>query len=319
VSDIQRAEIEPANRAATSGPATGAEPRGIGGWLLVVAFGQVVGPLQLIVALGQYYLDPENLKVFGQFPLAMYGELAMNAGMLLLAVITAVLFFRKSRYFPRFFIAELLAVIGLAVLSTVWVAFAFSSQRGVPISEFLVVERQDVLQFCSAVVVALIWIPYILKSRRVKNTFIDSGATSHDEFVARTATTPETALLRAVAYTVFALGFLSLLTGLGRLIDRGAFSGQLIGGALQIALAIWLFRGSDVARIVLAFLFALGFVGALAIGFLVPNQGPVGILVMLALAIVSAACLWVLIFSKRFRAELAINAAKYRRPEPEEA
>ncbi len=82
MSDIQRAGSEPAIQSAIDGPATEAGPRGIGGWLLIVAFGQLVSPLQLIVLLGQYYLDPENLRVFGQFPLAMYGELVMNAVLL---------------------------------------------------------------------------------------------------------------------------------------------------------------------------------------------------------------------------------------------
>jgi hypothetical protein len=321
VGNTQRGGSEPAIRAAIDGPATETGPRGIGGWLLVVALGQLVSPLQLIVALGQYYLDPENLKVFGQFPLAMYGELVMDAILLVLVATTAVLFFRKSRYFPRFFITELLAVIGLTILISLWTAVAFSIESGAPISALLEVERQDVVQFCSAVVVALIWIPYILKSRRVKNTFVDKSPALHDEFAARTASTApsETGLLLAVVCTVFAMGLIGIVTGLGHLIGRGAFSGQLIGGALHIALGIWLFRGSDVARIILAFLFALGLFGFVAIAFLVANQGLVGIAAMLALAVTSAACLWALIVSKRFRAELAINAARYRGPEPEEA
>ena len=101
------------------------------------------------------------------------------------------------------------------------------------------------------------------------------------------------------------------------MIGRGVFSAQLIGGPLHIALAIWLFRGSGTARVVLAVLFAGGFVAFTAIAFLVPDQQPAGIAVMLAQAVVSAACFWTLVFSRRFRAELAINAAKYRRPEPE--
>jgi hypothetical protein len=56
VGDIQHAGSERAVQAATSGPAPGAEPRRIGGWLLVVGLGQVVGLLQLFIVLGQYYL-----------------------------------------------------------------------------------------------------------------------------------------------------------------------------------------------------------------------------------------------------------------------
>ena len=66
MSDVQRAGNEPAAQASVNGSTAASEPRGIGGWLLVVAFGQVVGVLRTLVLLGQYYLDPANLKVFAQ-------------------------------------------------------------------------------------------------------------------------------------------------------------------------------------------------------------------------------------------------------------
>lgn len=315
MSGVQSTGSERAAPIAVNELAGAAEPRGIGGWLLVVAFGQVLGSLQLLVRLVQLYLDPENLKVFEQYPLAMFGELAMNVGLLLLALVTAVLFFRKSPRFPRLFICELVAVPALMVLSVVWTAFAFSSQLGVPFSEFWGIEQQDIVQFGLAVVTALIWIPYTLKSRRVKNTFAlpgtPGGVTNvRDEGQGQF-------LLRTVVYATFAMGLTGILAGLGHLIGRGVFSGQLIGGAVQMALAIWLFRGSEVARIILAFLFSIGLVGFIGLALWIPDQGPTPIVLMLALAMTSAACVWALIFSRRFRTELAINAAKYQKGPPE--
>ncbi len=77
------------------------------------------------------------------------------------------------------------------------------------------------------------------------------------------------------------MGLVGVLAGLGHMIGRGVYSFQLIGGPLHIALAIWLFRGSGTARVVLAFLFACGLVAFTAIAFLVPDQQPVGTAVML--------------------------------------
>jgi hypothetical protein len=48
---------------------------GIGGWLGLLAFGQVTGIMRLVVSLGQYYttLDPQ---VTAKFPTAIWGEVA---------------------------------------------------------------------------------------------------------------------------------------------------------------------------------------------------------------------------------------------------
>lgn len=315
MSDIQRGASEPPPLSAADGPVAKTEPRGIGGWLIVVAIGQVVGLLRTFVVLGQYYLDAENLNVFEQFPLAMYGELVLNIGLLLLAVTTAALFFRKSRYFPRLFICELVAVPGFVILGIIWMALAFSIHLDTPISEQFMVEREDIVQFSLAVVGALVWIPYVLKSRRVRNAFDPLYAPTGVRGVR--AEGQAIGLLRAVVCTVFAIGLVSLLAGFGHAIGRGAFSGQLLGGALQIALAIWLFRGSDIARIVLAFLYALGFLFSVGLALWAPNQGVTPVVLMLAMAMICAACIWALVFSKRFRVELAINAAKYRKPDAE--
>ncbi len=109
MSDIQRAASEPAIE--TNGLATETGPRGIGGWLLLIAFGQVIGTLRLLATLALHYSVPQNQEFFRQYPATAYGELALNAFMVLLAIWTLSLFFRESRYFPRFFIGEVVATI----------------------------------------------------------------------------------------------------------------------------------------------------------------------------------------------------------------
>lgn len=302
--------------AAVDRSSAAAEPRGIGGWLLFVAFGQVIGVLQAVGVLGQYYLDPENLKAFEQFPLAMTGDLAINAAMLLLTLGTAVLFFARSRHFPRVFIIELVAMPLFAIMVTLWLAFALSHQFDAPFGDLLVLERQEAVQFSLGVAAALIWIPYTLKSRRVRNTFGPSRALTeptdahHEQH--------RVVLLQAIVYIAGALGLASLLAGLGHLIGRGAFSGQLIGGIVQVALAAWLFRGSNAARFILAMLYGLGVVLSVALVLAAPAGDPMQVAVGVALAILCTAVLWILTLSKRFRAELAVNAAKYRKVEAEQ-
>lgn len=171
VSDIQRAGSEPAIE--TDGPATETGPRGIGGWLLLIAFGQVIGTLRLLATLALHYSVPQNQEFFRQYPATAYGELALNAFMVLLAIWTLSLFFRESRYFPRFFVGEVVATIALPILNTVWVALTLSRQIGAPFSGFFFFEPVEIAQLGLAVIAALIWIPYVLRSRRVKNTFVN--------------------------------------------------------------------------------------------------------------------------------------------------
>jgi Protein of unknown function (DUF2569) len=295
-------------------PAVANEPRGIGGWLLLVAVGQVVGPLRMLVGLGQMFIDPDTLQAFERVPLATYGEFALNLALTLLAIATAILFFRKSRYFPRFFICELVAAFVIPALAVVWVALILSARFGQPFGEFLALEPQEVAQLILAVVTALIWIPYTLKSKRVRNTFGDDPRQGAAPTV-DTATAPRVPLLRTVVVTVIAMGSVSVLAGLAHAIGRGAFSGNLLGGLLQIALAVWLLRGSNAARIILAVLFFVGFVFALSLPVLAPERDMLLIGVTVTVATLTGVGFWILAFSQRLRAEMAMNKARYREPE----
>lgn len=172
MSDVQHAAKELAVQPTMNGSIVVAEPQGIGGWLLVVAFGLVVGPIRAAVALWLEYTNPEYRDFFEQYAVAMYGEVVMNLGLVLLMASSSVLFFRKSRYFPRVFICGLIAICVLPILTTAWMVLALSIHTGEPASDFFFVEPLEVFQIGLAVISALIWIPYTLKSRRIKNTFV---------------------------------------------------------------------------------------------------------------------------------------------------
>ena len=146
------------------------ELTGIGGWLALLAFGQVVGILRLLASLGQYYptIDDELWK---RFSTALWGEAALNAAMVGLAVYTTVLLFQHSRHFPSFFIWQTIFVIVMPLVDLVWLASMFAFATNKPISEFLTLEAKEGARMLAAVVGAAIWIPYILRSRRVANTF----------------------------------------------------------------------------------------------------------------------------------------------------
>lgn len=146
------------------------ELTGIGGWLGLIAFGQVVGLLKMLVSLGQYYQNLDD-QVWKRFPTAIWGEIVINAFVVWLGVYTTVLLFRHSRNFPRFFIFQMLAVIFTPLIDLFWVAGMMALAVNQPISNYLTLEAKEGGAIIAGMIGAAIWIPYILRSRRVANTF----------------------------------------------------------------------------------------------------------------------------------------------------
>jgi hypothetical protein len=105
------------------------------------------------------------------FPLRFGGEAALNAAVVGLVVYTTVLLIRHSRHFPRFFIWQTIFVIMMPLVDRAWIALIFAPITNKPISEYLTFEAREGAQMFAAVIGAAIWISYILRSRRVANTF----------------------------------------------------------------------------------------------------------------------------------------------------
>jgi hypothetical protein len=143
---------------------------GIAGWLGLLAFGQVIGILRLIASVGQYTQSISD-DIWKRFPTAIWGEMAMNAALIGLCIYTSVLFFKHSRKFPSFFIIQMICAIMLPIMDLIWVASIFSVSLNRPISEFLTIEPKDGGQVIAGAIGAAIWIAYVLRSRRVANTF----------------------------------------------------------------------------------------------------------------------------------------------------
>ena len=169
---VPRAVREPAVDAADAAAFRNVKPEltGIGGWLGLVAFGQVMGILRLLVSLGQYYTTMDD-QLWKQFPTALWGEAALNAALIGLAVYTTVLLIRHSRYFPHFFIWQMIFVIVMPLVDLVWIASILALATNKPMSDLLTFDAKDGGQIFAGVIGAAIWIPYVLRSRRVANTF----------------------------------------------------------------------------------------------------------------------------------------------------
>ena len=145
---------------------------GIGGWLVLVAIGQVLGPIRSLLSIGNYYLNELDTSLFESFPLTVYGEIVLNVAFFAFSIFTAIMFFRHSRLFPRLFILQWILIGALPLIDAAWVAITASIYTGESLTEFFNMDAKDIGQVVGAIIFGPIWIAYVLRSRRVANTFV---------------------------------------------------------------------------------------------------------------------------------------------------
>lgn len=141
---------------------------GLGGWLVLVGIGQVFGPVRMLASLVSYYADPKTQGAFGQAPLALDGELALNIACFALIMFCTYAFFARKRYFPLLFVVEVLSAPALVVLDAVWVSATSAMTLSTALSA-----NGGMFTAILISIPGFLWITYMFKSRRVRNTFVN--------------------------------------------------------------------------------------------------------------------------------------------------
>jgi hypothetical protein len=149
---------------------------GIRGWLILVAIAMVVSPIRFAAVVKTTYVELfstgtwEILTTQGSEaydPLLasiIVAELLITAGLTLIFVYIAFMFFSKHRHFPKWF-------IGVAVFNLVWViADALLIKLVLP--NVPVFDPDTLKTLGNAAFWVVVWVPYMLESKRVKATFI---------------------------------------------------------------------------------------------------------------------------------------------------
>ena len=151
-------------------------PKRIAGWLTLVALGVCAVPIRIIAQTAQLLpvfeadtwralTTPGEPAYHALWAPWITAELTINLVLLAGSIVTAFLFFSKRRLFPRFAIGFMLASVtvqALDLLATQAIPAA-AAEIGV----------QDVREFLGAVASSAIWIPYFLRSKRVRATFVN--------------------------------------------------------------------------------------------------------------------------------------------------
>ncbi|WOX49080.1 DUF2569 family protein [Aeromonas sp. XH] len=156
------------------------EIKGISGWLLLIAIGLVTSPLRFYFTTlstypdffenGSWYLltDPNSAKYVKGLSLLVCSEIVFNLFLFSSMIYLNFLFFSKKTIFPKAYIA--IALIGLLYTPIdAFLASAFFPQVFPP----PLLEGEALRNFLTTLVSAAIWVPYMLKSHRVKNTFTE--------------------------------------------------------------------------------------------------------------------------------------------------
>jgi ABC-type multidrug transport system permease subunit len=155
---------------------TETKARDIGGLLILVAIGVVMSPLRILYFLSTVYpsiftdgtwealaneASPTYLPLWG--PLII-GEIIVNAVVLLASLYLAFLFFNKKSEFVYWY-------AGIALFSLAFIlADAYMVTLIIP--EIPMFDKETTSEVLKALVSCLVWMPYLIFSKRSKETFV---------------------------------------------------------------------------------------------------------------------------------------------------
>jgi hypothetical protein len=145
-------------------PPPASEPKGFGGWLLLLAFGVCLSPLRTLVDFVQALGDYGRAWTVPNGQTLVLFEVAINLALIALEVATMVAMLNRYRAFIKLFIWLWGVAFVLPLVDMVVTALLFPQ---VPSDEFVAeVGRTLLVTFVRG-----LWVWYLVSSVRVKNTF----------------------------------------------------------------------------------------------------------------------------------------------------
>jgi len=149
-------------------------PVGIGGWLILVTFGVFISPIlmavQLVPLLEVFEAETWDLLTtpgtdtfVPYFSAVMTIELIVNSLLIMGHIYLVYLLIKRRRNFPRFFIGIMVFTLVFLVVDALLVSMVFPDEP--------VLDSDTLKDISRQLIGTCIWVPYMLKSRRVKATF----------------------------------------------------------------------------------------------------------------------------------------------------
>lgn len=151
-------------------------PRGLGGWLILAAIGLIVSPIRIsiieftildIFFNGTWSILRDSSSEFYSPMLAVIIpiEFVLNMAFIFGFLFLIYLFFAKSSLFPRWYIGIYAANLLVIVLDLIVVKIALPGEP--------MFDSETAGELFRSIGACAVWIPYMLKSKRVAATFVE--------------------------------------------------------------------------------------------------------------------------------------------------
>jgi len=149
---------------------------GLGGWLILVGIGLIISPIRIaaieFTILGLFFdgtwsaISNSTSEFYNPMLAAIIPlEFVLNLAFVFGFIFLIYLFFTKSDIFPRWFITIYAANLAFIFLDAVVVKVAVPDQP--------LLDPETTKEFARSLVACAVWIPYMLKSKRVEATFVN--------------------------------------------------------------------------------------------------------------------------------------------------
>lgn len=146
--------------------ATASEPKGLGGWMIPPMLGTILAPFINLKSVGDNLTlisGPQFSTFISSFQILMFVETFIAVAILCSWTYANYLLFKRKAQYPILFNALLLFTLcfSLAESAVLYSTFGVS------------VDADAGRDLTRAFFSCLIWVPYMLRSRRVRNTFVN--------------------------------------------------------------------------------------------------------------------------------------------------
>ena len=150
---------------------------GLGGWLILVGLGVVFSPLRLLAEVPKTFLPifedgtyeivtTPGTEAYHPFWSALiWGEISYNTLIFVASLYLAYLYFSKKSLFPKFYTWIAVGSLAFILLDAVLIKVVLPNEP--------IFDPDTIKEVARSGMVVLVWVPYMMLSKRVKATFVN--------------------------------------------------------------------------------------------------------------------------------------------------
>jgi magnesium-transporting ATPase (P-type) len=150
---------------------------GLGGWLILVGLGVVFSPLRLLAEVPKTFLPIFNDGTYDVLTTPgtdayhpfwstyIWGEIFFNTVIFIASIYLAYLYFSKKTLFPKFYIWLAIGSLAFIIIDAMLIKVVLPNE--------VIFDPETMKEVARSGIVVLVWVPYMLLSKRVKATFVN--------------------------------------------------------------------------------------------------------------------------------------------------